>query len=65
MEKDLRAMVERIVEVCRRRGLKVNASESKVRLLCGEERLECEVCVDGMRLEYVSKFKYWGVFWTN
>ena len=27
-EKDLRAMMEWIVEVCRRRGLKVNASEN-------------------------------------
>ena len=24
----------------------------------GEEGLECEVCVDGIRLEHVSEFKY-------
>ena len=29
-EEDLRAMVGRFVEVCRRRGLKVNAGKSKV-----------------------------------
>ena len=29
-------------------------------VLNGEERLECEVYVDGIRLEYVSEFKYLG-----
>ena len=29
-------------------------------MLGGEERLECEVLVDGMRLEHVSEFKYLG-----
>ena len=43
LEKDLRAMVGCFVEVCRRRGLKVNAGESKVRILNGEEGLECKV----------------------
>ena len=28
--------------------------------LSGEEGLECEVCVDVMRLEHVSEFKYLG-----
>ena len=28
----------------------------------GEERLECEVQVDGVRLEDVSEFKYLGCF---
>ena len=37
------------VEVCRRRGLKVNAVKSKVMMLGGEERLQCEVCVDMFR----------------
>ena len=32
-EEDLRAMVRRFVEVCRRRGLKVNAGKSKVMVL--------------------------------
>ena len=27
-------------------------------MLGGEEGVECKVCVDGIRLEYVSKFKY-------
>ena len=27
-------------------------------VLGGEEVLECEVCVDGIRLEHVSEFKY-------
>ena len=36
-------------EVCRGRGLKVNAGKSKVMVLGGEEGLECEVCVGGIR----------------
>ena len=59
-EEDLRAMVVRFVEVCRRRGLKVNAGKSKVVVLSGEEGLECKVHVDGIRLEHVSEFKYLG-----
>ena len=54
-EEDLRAM-----EVCRRRFLKINAGKSKVMVLNGEGRLECEVRVDGMRLEHVSEFTYLG-----
>ena len=50
----------RFVEVCRRRGLKVNAGKSKVMALVGEKGLECEVYVDGIRLEHVSEFKYFG-----
>ena len=46
------------VEVCKRRGLKVNAGKSKVMVLIGEEGLEWEVRVDGIRLEHVSEFKY-------
>ena len=56
-EEDPRVMVRLFAEVCRRRGLKVNASKSKVIALIGEEGLEREVDVDGIRLEYVSKFK--------
>ena len=59
-EEDLRAMVGHFVEVCRRRGLKVNEGKSKVMELGGVERLECEVCVDGMRLEHVPEFKHLG-----
>ena len=59
-EQALMVMVGRCIEVCRRRGLKVNAGKSKVMVLNGEEGLECEVSVDGVRLEHVSYFKYLG-----
>ena len=58
-------MVGRFVEVCRRKSLKVNADKSKVIMLNGEEGLECEICVDGIRLEDVSERKYIGCFWMN
>ena len=38
-EEDLRAIVGRFVEMRRRRGLKVNASKSKIMVLNGEEGL--------------------------
>ena len=57
-EEYLRAMVGCFVEVCRRRGLKVSAGKSKVMVQNGEKGMECEVCVDGMRLKHVSEFKY-------
>ena len=44
-------MVGRFVKVRRRRGLKVNASKNKVMIMNGEEGLEGEVYVDGIRLE--------------
>ena len=56
LEEDMREMGVWFAEVCRR-GLKFNASESKM-VLNGEERLECEVHVDGVRLEHASEFKY-------
>ena len=59
-EEDLRVMVGRFVEVCRRIGLKVNAGKSKVITLNGEEGLEREVHIDKIRLEHVSEFKYFG-----
>ena len=40
VEEELRAMLGRLVEVCRRRDLKVNAGKSKVMVLGGEEGLE-------------------------
>ena len=46
-------------EMCRR-GLKVNAGKSKVRILNGEEELKCQVHVDGIHLEHVSEIKYLG-----
>ena len=58
-EEDLRAMVGRFVEVFMRRGLKFNADKSRVMVLNGEERLECEVHVDGIRLE--QGFQIWGI----
>ena len=59
-EKDLRALVGRFAEVCKRRGLKCNAGKSKVMVLGGGEGLECEICSDGIRLEHVYEFKYLG-----
>ena len=44
-KEDLRAMVGRFAEVCRRRRLKVNAGKSKLMVLHGEVGLECEVYV--------------------
>ena len=41
-EQDLRTMVKRLVEVCRRRGLKLNAGKSKVMVLGGKKGLKCE-----------------------
>ena len=35
---------------------KVNAGMSKVMVMNGEQGLECEVHVDGIRLEHVSEF---------
>ena len=59
-EEDLRVMMGQFLEVCRRRGLKVNAGKSKVMVLNGEEGLECKVHVDRIRLEHVLEFKYLG-----
>ena len=58
-------MVGRFAEVCRRRGLKVNAGKSKMMVLYGEEGLECVIHADGIRLEHVSEFKYLAMSWTN
>ena len=46
--------MERFVEACRRRGLKVSAGKSKVMVLNGEKGLECEVYVDRVRLKYLG-----------
>ena len=59
-EEEMSAMVERFAEVCRRRGLKVNAGKSEVMVLNGEEGLEHEVPVDRIHLEHVSEFRYLG-----
>ena len=52
-EENLRAMAGWFAEVCRRRGLGANAGKSKVMVLNGEERLECESHVDEMCLEHL------------
>ena len=59
-EENLRVMVELFVEMCRRGGLEVNAFKKKVMVLNGEDGLECDVSVDGIRLDRVSEFKYLG-----
>ena len=51
-------MVGWIVEVCRRRGFKVNPGNSKVMIMKGDEGLECEVHKDGICLGHVFDFKY-------
>ena len=52
--------MEHFVEVCGKRGLKINAGKSKVMMLNGEEGLECEILVDGVRLDQFSESKYLG-----
>ena len=64
LEQDLRAIVGRFIEVCRR-CLKVNAGKSKVMLLCGEEGLRYEVCVNGYLWIISRKLNTWDVFWMN
>ena len=59
-EEDLRVMLRRFAEVCRRRGLKGNVGKSKVTALNGEEVLECKGNTYGIRLEHVSELKYLG-----
>ena len=61
-EEDLREMVGRFVEVCRRRSLKDIADKRKVMVLNGGEGLKYEVYVDGIREGHVSEFKYLGYF---
>ena len=40
--------------------MKANVGRSKVIVLNGEGRLECEVHVHGICLEHISEFKYRG-----
>ena len=49
-----------VVEVCRRRGMKVNINKSKGMVLGGEEGSVCEVIVDGSRLGSASEFGHFG-----
>ena len=46
-KQDLKVMVERFVEVCRRRDLKINADKNKVMASGGEEGLDCLIHVEG------------------
>ena len=57
---DLKVMEGQFVEECRRTSLKVNADKIKMIVLSTEERLGCEIRVDGVRLEQVFEFKYLG-----
>ena len=57
-EEDLIAMVERFAEVCRSKGLKVNAGKSQVMILNGEDGIVYEVHINGIHLEDISEFKY-------
>ena len=41
-------------EVCRRRRLKVKADKIMMMALGGEEGVECETYIDGIRLKHVS-----------
>ena len=59
-KRGLRVIMLRFVEVYRRRNLKVQSDKRKAMVLGGEEGLECEVYVDGIRLELASEFKYLG-----
>ena len=59
-KKDLRAMMRCFFEVYRRRCIKVRADKSNMMVLSGQEGLECEVLVDGVRLDHASGFKYLG-----
>ena len=54
-EEGLRAIVGWFAEVCRRRVLKINVGKSKEMVRNGDVGLECEVNVDGIRLEHVSE----------
>ena len=65
-EEDLRAMTGCFVEVCKGRGLKVIIHKRKELILNGEERLACEVLVNGMRTnEACQNLNTWGVIWMN
>ena len=49
-KEDLKVVVKCIVEMCRRRGLKVNADNMKVMVSFEEEILGCEISVDGFAI---------------
>ena len=45
-EEELKMMVGRFIELCRRRGLNVNADKMKVMGFGGEEGMDSEIRVD-------------------
>ena len=55
-------MVGRFVEVCRRRDLKVNADKSMRMVLSEEERLECQIIVDGNYWSMCQNISTWVIF---
>ena len=59
-QQDLRVMVGYFVEVCRRKGLKVNACKSRMMATNEEEGLKYEVSVNEVQLEHLLEFKYLG-----
>ena len=61
---DLKVMVGRFAEVCRRRGLRVVAGKSGVMVLSGGEGLECEVNVDGVYFGRI-RHRWIGVHWKG
>ena len=46
--------------MCRRRGLKVKEGKSKVMVLKGKGRLECEAHIDEIHFKHFLEFKYLG-----
>ena len=54
-EEDQRAIMRRSAKVCRRRGLKVKASKSKMMILNGGEGLECESLGHVLEFDYIFR----------
>ena len=59
-----RATVGYLVELCRRKGLKVNGDKYKVMVLNIEQGLECEVWT-GCNLRMCPNLNTLGMFWMN
>ena len=51
--------------MCRRKGLKVNASENKVMVLGGEEDWSVKFAWTGCDWSMCWNLNIWDVFWTN
>ena len=61
----LEVMVERLVEVYRRRSLTISADKKKVMVLGGDEGLKCKICVNGRNWSKCQGSNISVVFWTN